>query len=114
MQNSGTLFEACDASAAERIDALVSAPDCRIERIVSEGQASPEAFWYDQPEEEWVVLLQGRAALRFADEAQARILNPGDWLRIPAHCRHRVEWTEQTGQTIWLAVHYANEPGGRQ
>ena len=78
----------------------------RIERIVSTGQASPPGFWYDQDWGEWVVLLSGAARLRLAEEAEARRLAPGDWVDIPAHCRHRVEWTDPDQPTVWLAVHY--------
>ena len=94
------------ASAAEVTDILLHAPGVRIERIVSHGQASPDGFWYDQDETEWVAVLLGEARLRFADEAAARTLGPGDHLRIPAHCRHRVEWTDPTQPTVWLAVFY--------
>ncbi|MHB8801619.1 MAG: cupin domain-containing protein, partial [Rhodocyclaceae bacterium] len=79
----------------------------RIERIVSTGQASPEGFWYDQPRDEWVLLLSGSAGLRFADEADVRELRPGDWLLIPAGCKHRVEWTDAAQPSVWLAVHFA-------
>ena len=95
-----------DAGASEITDALVARPGLRIERIVSFGQASPEGFWYDQAEAEWVVLLAGAARLRFEDETQARALGPGDWVEIAAHRRHRVEWTEPGQPTIWLAVFY--------
>jgi len=95
-----------DAGASEITDALVARPGLRIERIVSFGQASPEGFWYDQDEAEWVVLLAGAARLRFEDETQARALGPGDWVEIAAHRRHRVEWTEPGQPTIWLAVFY--------
>jgi cupin 2 domain-containing protein len=93
-----------DASAAEVTDALLSTPEVRIERIVSLGQASPPGFWYDQDEAEWVLLLSGAARLRFADESDVRTLGPGDWLHIAAHRRHRVEWTDPTQPTVWLAV----------
>jgi cupin 2 domain-containing protein len=76
----------------------------RIERIVSHGHASPPDFWYDQPQHEWVVLLKGAAKLRFED--QTIELNPGDFINIPAHKRHRVEWTTPSEPTVWLAVHY--------
>lgn len=92
---------------AERFDTLLDRPGLRIERIVSTGQASPEGFWYDQPGDEWVVLLSGSASLRFEDEEEVRNLQPGDWVLIPAHARHRVEWTDPTAPTVWLAVHYA-------
>jgi cupin 2 domain-containing protein len=94
------------AEVAEHFDALVERPGFRIERIVSTGQASPPGFWYDQPEDEWVVLLSGSAGLRFENDAEVRKLVPGDWLHIPAHVRHRVEWTNATQPSVWLAVHF--------
>jgi cupin 2 domain-containing protein len=90
----------------EQVVALVESPNVRIERIVSFGQASPPGFWYDQPRAEWVVILSGSAGLRFEDEADTRILRPGDFLLIAPRRRHRVEWTQKDEATIWLAVHY--------
>lgn len=90
----------------ERIDTLLARPGVRIERIVSTGQASPPGFWYDQKQAEWVVLLQGAARLRFADESEDRELDPGDWLHIAAGHRHRVAWTDPDQVTVWLAVHF--------
>lgn len=75
-----------------------------VERIVSAGHASPPGFWYEQAHDEWVLLLQGEAELSF-DDGSVR-LRPGDALRIPAGCRHRVERTAAEGPTLWLAVHY--------
>jgi len=95
-----------DPQAAEQIDDLLRRPGLRIERIVSSGQASPPGFWYDQPEGEWVLLLSGSAGLRLEHETEVRLLRPGDHLDIPAHCRHRVEWTEAGTTTVWLAVFY--------
>jgi cupin 2 domain-containing protein len=95
-----------DASAAECVDALMTRPGLRFERIVSFGQASPPGFWYDQSESEWVLLLAGAARLRFADESEARLICPGDWLEITPHRRHRVDWTDPAAPTIWLAVFY--------
>ncbi len=95
-----------EARAAEAVDALLTRPGLRIERIVSQGQASPPGFWYDQAEGEWVILLAGAAGLRFADEAEARLLGPGDWLDIAPHRRHRVDWTDPAAPTIWLAIFY--------
>jgi cupin 2 domain-containing protein len=92
--------------AAEFVELLLTRPGFRIERIVSRGQASPPGFWYDQPEGEWVVLLAGAARLRFADEADARPLLPGDWLDIAPHRGHRVDWTDPATPTVWLAVFY--------
>ena len=91
----------------EQFCELLARPGLRIERIVSTGQASPEGFWYDQPDGEWVTLLQGEALLRFADEPEARRLRPGDFVDIAPHRRHRVDWTDPHQPTIWLAIHYA-------
>ncbi|NIF17733.1 cupin domain-containing protein [Pantoea sp. Cy-639] len=97
---------ALDPQAEERFDDLLRRPGLRIERIVSSGQASPPGYWYDQDEGEWVVVLSGSAGVRLADEAQARVLQAGDHLHLPPHCRHRVEWTEAGVATVWLAVFY--------
>jgi cupin 2 domain-containing protein len=80
----------------------------KIERIVSRSHSSPAGFWYDQAEDEWVIVLRGRATLEFEDGALLE-MNEGDYLTIPSHVRHRVN---QTGaETIWLAVHgRANRP----
>lgn len=88
----------------EQFVELLSRPGLRIERIVSTGQASPPGFWYDQPQGEWVLLLQGEARLAFEDEPASRLLKPGDFVDIVPHRRHRVESTAAT--TVWLAVHY--------
>ncbi|WP_309369009.1 cupin domain-containing protein [Rouxiella aceris] len=98
-----------DKVAAEIFDALLTQSDIRIERIISTGQASPPGFWYCQPENEWVMVLQGSAALRFAGETENRVLLAGDFLHIPAQCRHRVEWTDANQTTLWLAVHYSEK-----
>ena len=87
-------------------EVLLKTPEFHLERIISTGQTTPPGQWYDQETHEWVVLLSGAAALLFAGEDQVRILHPGDYLLIPAHCRHRVEWTEPEQKTVWLALHY--------
>lgn len=94
------------AEVQERFEALLCRPGLRIERIVSTGQTSPPGFWYDQADAEWVLLVAGRAALRFEDEDEPRVLAAGDWLLIAPHRRHRVEWTDKAVPTIWLAVHF--------
>ena len=100
------LFPLPDASAAEQVETLLTRPGLRLERIVSQGQASPPGFWYDQAEGEWVLLLTGAAKLRFADEPEARLMQPGDWLDIAPHRRHRVDWTDPATPAAWLAVYY--------
>ena len=91
----------------ELFTTLVDSPSACIERIVSYGHASPDGFWYDQDQHEWVVLLQGAARLRFEDEIVEMM--PGDFVDIRAHRKHRVEWTTPDEPTIWLAVHYEQQ-----
>ena len=100
------LADPAPARAGESVETLATGRGVRIERIVSRGEASPDGFWYDQDETEFVVLLSGAARLRFADEDAARLLAPGDALDIAAHRRHRVEWTDPDRPTVWLAVFY--------
>lgn len=88
----------------ELITTLLAATNLRIERIVSHGHASPDGFWYDQDQHEWVVVLQGAA--RLSIEGAAKELMPGDYINIPAHQKHRVEWTTPEEPTVWLAVFY--------
>lgn len=78
----------------------------RLERILSSGQTTPAGEWYDQAQDEWVLLLSGAARLRFEEFQQDVELKPGDYLNIPAHFRHRVEWIDATQATVWLALHY--------
>lgn len=92
--------------AAELLQSLVERPGLRIERIVSHGHASPEGFWYDQAEHEWVAVLAGAAKLRLVDPDELLTLKPGDFVAIPAHRKHRVEWTTPDEPTIWLAVFF--------
>ena len=91
---------------AEVTDTLVHAKHVRIERIASHGHASPHDFWYDQDQHEWVTVLKGAARLRFEDCEWLVEMKPGDYLNIPAHKKHRVEWTMPDEPTIWLAVFY--------
>ncbi|HEX7857130.1 MAG TPA: cupin domain-containing protein [Sphingobium sp.] len=97
-----------DASHAEQFTELLARPGIRIERIVSQGQVTPEDAPYDQPHEEWVMLLGGGARLWLEGEGE-RDLTPGDTLLIPAHVRHRVTWTSTEPPAIWLAVHLEGE-----
>lgn len=100
------LFESISASAPEELTTtLLSADNFRVERIVSLGQKSPDGFWYDQAENEWVLLLEGSAALRF-EEGDVVHLKPGDYLNIPSGMRHRVEKTDENRRTVWLTVFY--------
>lgn len=93
----------------ELCQTLFSKPTIRIERIVSKGHCSAENEWYDQNQDEWVILLQGEARLTFAQSAPVD-LKSGDYLLIPAHCRHRVEWTNPDIESVWLAIHMFEAP----
>ncbi|MDJ0950605.1 MAG: cupin domain-containing protein [Alphaproteobacteria bacterium] len=103
----GNLLAGLPARAAhELFETLMERPGFKLERIVSTGQASPPGFWYDQDRAEWVLVLQGRAGLRIAGEPAPRDLRPGDHVLIPAHVRHRVEYTDPDRPTVWLAFHF--------
>ena len=107
MAATGNLFaDISPKGADEQLTQLLRTPAVRIERIVSHGHASPPGFWYDQDLAEWVLLLAGAAILAFEDDPEPVRLEPGDYVLIPAHARHRVEWSDPDRPTIWLAVHY--------
>lgn len=89
-------------AAGEEILTLLENSAVKIERIVSHSHSSPEDFWYDQDEDEWVVVLRGTATLEFAG-GESVGLGAGDYLMIPRHLKHRVARTGE--ETVWLAVH---------
>jgi cupin 2 domain-containing protein len=90
----------------EICETLAESGRVRIERIVSYGQVTPEGTWYDQERDEWVLLLAGSAELLFDDAQEPQRLVATDYVLIPAHCRHRVTWTDPTVKTVWLAIHF--------
>ena len=98
---------------AEKIDVLLETPGVRLERIVSTGHVTPPGEWYDQERDEWVVVLRGRAHVRIEGEAEDRNLSVGDHLLLRAHVRHRVEWTDPTEPTIWLALFFTASTASR-
>ena len=73
-----------------------------IERIVSQSHVGPPGLWYDQPEDEWVIVLRGHATLEF-EGGESVEMKEGDHLAIPSHVKHRVHRT--AAETMWLAVH---------
>ncbi len=89
----------------EITELITTSENMRIERIISSGQSSPEGFWYDQDDNEFVLLLTGSVRIMFEDESVIH-LNPGDYLTILAHKKHRVEYTSEKEMSIWLAVFY--------
>lgn len=100
----GNLYQSLPTPGAqvEEFTELFMSPHVRVERIVSHGHQSPEGFWYDQEENEWVILLEGEAEILFQDPEECTILGKGDWLLIPRHKKHRV--TRTSSPAIWLAV----------
>lgn len=88
----------------ELFETLLLKNHVKIERIISAGQTTPANQWYDQAQDEWVILLQGNAELSYSDGSRIQ-LKVGDYLFIPAHQKHRVESTSVNPPCIWLAVH---------
>lgn len=152
----GNLFEGVPSELPEEVTEVLASGEgkVRIERIVSTGQASPEGFWYEQEEDEWVAVLKGEAVLRFEDpeellemsagdkdegelvgsiKSKSKMggedgaeglmeMRAGDWVMIPAGCRHRVERTRSTGsgqasegeETVWIAVFFQKAANGEE
>ncbi len=90
----------------EVCETLAESSHVRIERILSQGQASPAEFWYDQDQAEFVIVLQGAARLQIEGHDQLVTLCAGDYIDIRPHQRHRVDWTAPDKTTVWLAVYY--------
>lgn len=90
---------------SEIVAEILGSEHLRMERILSRGQTSPESGWYDQEENEWVLVLQGSGRLAFDDGSEVT-LEAGDHVDIPAHRKHRVAWTDPDRVTVWLAVFY--------
>ncbi len=72
---------------------IINTGHIRIEQIVSKGHTSPEQGWYDQDENEWVVVLKGSGELTF-DSGEKVKLTAGDYINIEAHKKHRVNRTD--------------------
>jgi len=89
---------------SESTTVLLQTPHWRLERIHSNQACSPDGFWYDQAEHEWVLLLQGSALVQLEGEPRPTALSRGDQLLIPAHRRHRLVATDPDPGTIWLAL----------
>ncbi len=104
--NSKNIFEKIPSDLSDEIiETLITSKNVRIERIISKGQSSPPDFWYEQEENEWVIVLKGSAKILF-DDGQSIELTPGDYLNIPSGRKHKVEWTNPGTETIWLAFFY--------
>ncbi|MBR6462987.1 cupin domain-containing protein [bacterium] len=105
MTEKQNIFSDLPVSLPEEIgETIVNSDCCRVEKIVSTGQASPDGFWYDQEESEWVLLLRGSATITF-EEGDLKLL-PGDHINIPPHRRHRLKETAKDEPTVWICVFY--------
>ncbi|QLE87786.1 cupin domain-containing protein [Shewanella sp. Scap07] len=89
----------------EHFEDIVNQANVRIERIVSFGQQSPQSGWYEQAQQEWVVVLKGRGIVSYDDGREFDLSN-GDSLLIPAQQKHKVSFTDPEQATIWLAVFF--------
>ena len=97
-------IEDCVGKDGEIFEEIIRTSDILIERIISTGQSTPVGEWYDQPKDEWVILLSGTAIIRFETGEQVTLV-AGDYLLIPSHCRHRVEETSRVPPCLWIAFH---------
>ena len=89
----------------ELFEDILNKPNIKIQRIVSDGHITEEFDWYDQDSDEWVIVLQGAAIIKFKNENDVK-LEVGDYINIPAHKKHKVTWSSKEIKTIWLAIHY--------
>ena len=94
------------AGAEESFVPILERRGLRIERIVSHGHVTPADRTYQQPEDEWVMVVEGAARLWLEGTGEVE-LGRGDNVLIPAGVRHRVTWTAPGEPTVWLAVHVA-------
>ena len=96
-----------DASQEEQVEELLQKDGVRIERITSMGQVSPEGFWYEQEENEWLMLLEGEARLQL-ESGEEISLKRGDTYFLPALKKHRVSYTSTEPICLWLAIFWKN------
>ncbi len=90
----------------EIFEPIIKNKKFKLERIISQGQCTPEGKWLEQKNNEWVVLLSGKAKLKFEYDRASYLMEAGDYIHIPKGKRHRVEWTDPNKKTVWLALHY--------
>ena len=94
----------------ELFENIISNSSFKLERIISKGHATTKGHWYDQGKDEWVILLKGSAGIAMEGQPEIVVLKPGDYIHLPAHVKHRVEWTDPETETVWIALHYG-KPG---
>ena len=106
MQNIFDLHAVDFSNNEEIIEIVTQGKNIRIERIISTGQTTPDDFWYDQAENEFVMVLQGEATILFEDNKE-QFLQTGDYINIPAHVKHRVTYTSSEPVCVWLAIFFS-------
>ncbi len=96
------MLEEIILSENEVFDVIYRGASVKIERIISNGHKSPNGFWYDQDEYEFVIILEGYAVLEF-DDGKIE-MGKNDYVIIEPHKRHRILYTEKS--TVWLCVFF--------
>jgi len=100
------IFEHIPKDLQEEIfEDIVKTDKLQIQRIISKGDSTLDSKWYNQTDNEWVIILQGEAILSFKESKDIK-LKTGDYINIQAHIVHKVLWTTPDTETIWLAIHY--------
>jgi len=92
-------------SKEEFVQTILTNTTLKIQRIVSNGHISPKEGWYKAKTDEWVILLEGEATLSFKNANDVQLI-VGDFLNIEANSEHKVSWTKENCNTVWLVVHY--------
>ncbi|MCP4970218.1 MAG: cupin [Arcobacter sp.] len=92
----------------EKIEDILKTRNIRIERIISNGQSTEEDFWYDQEENEFVILLEGNAILEIKEDNKIKQIElvKNEYINIKANVKHRVKYTDSNNPTIWLTIFY--------
>jgi len=107
MINKNHIFNLLDnipfTSKNEIFNTIISNDNIKIERIISYGQTTPKDYWYNQEEDEFVLILKGDAKIQY-DDGSIHILNTNDSLYIQSHQKHKVTYT--ANPTIWLAIFF--------
>lgn len=93
------------SSKDEVFQTLLSNKNIKIERIISYGQTTPEEYWYDQEDDEFVMVLDGEAKIKY-DSGEVFSLKKGSSLYIKAHQKHQVTYT--SNPAVWLAIFIKN------
>lgn len=89
------------SSNQEIFETITQNNNIKIERIISYGQTTAKDYWYNQEDDEFVVIIKGNAKITYED-GEIFDLKKGDSLYIKAHQKHQVTYT--SNPTIWLAI----------